>query len=162
MSTLIQNLNEILDTKNRLGNIIEDNGRPAPDEFNGYPDALSNIINNYRAGAGGDTSDFVTRGELSNYITADQLRSLNYVDADTVNSIVYGSGFIRDYEVDEKIQIAKDQITNDVMDLTHGMIDSTVYDAIDEYDAGLIWTGTREEYSKLPDYQSYKLYAIKK
>ena len=44
MNTLIQNVNTILDTKKRLGDIIRNEHKPVPDKFDQYPDKIEEVF----------------------------------------------------------------------------------------------------------------------
>lgn len=44
MNTLIQNVNTILDTKKRLGDIIRNEHKPVPDKFDQYPDKIEEVL----------------------------------------------------------------------------------------------------------------------
>ena len=44
MNTLIQNINTILDTKKRLGDIIRNEHKPVPDKFDQYPDKIEEVL----------------------------------------------------------------------------------------------------------------------
>ena len=44
MNTLIQNVNAILDTKKRLGDIIRNEHKPVPDKFDQYPDKIEEVL----------------------------------------------------------------------------------------------------------------------
>ena len=71
MSSIIENLNEIVSTKNEIKGIINDNGLNAGEVFSDYPDMLRTIISTSGGGTSGD--------EIISYISS-YLGAYNYID----------------------------------------------------------------------------------
>ena len=79
MSSIIENLNEIVSTKNEIKGIINDNGLNAGEVFSDYPDMLRTIIST-SGGASGD--------EIISYISS-YLGAYNYIDQTKLSANSY-------------------------------------------------------------------------
>jgi hypothetical protein len=80
MSSIIENLNEIVSTKNEIKGIINDNGLNAGEVFSDYPDMLRTIISTSGGGASGD--------EIISYISS-YLGAYNYIDQTKLSANSY-------------------------------------------------------------------------
>lgn len=101
MASIIENLNEVISTKNEIKGILRDNGIDPGDVFSDYPNMIRSIVGggsvsgdtvNSYISAYLDSYNFIDQNELSanSYVTSDVLSdytTYNYVDGQLENCV---------------------------------------------------------------------------
>lgn len=125
MASIIENLNEVISTKNEIKGILRDNGIDPGDVFSDYPNMIRSIVGggsvsgdtvNSYISAYLDSYNFIDQNELSanSYVTSDVLSAQSYITSSDLPAI------------DENI-IPKETGTYTLGDSSHRYIDTYSY-----------------------------------
>lgn len=89
MASIIENLNEVISTKNEIKGILRDNGIDPGEVFSEYPDMLRSIVGG--GSISGDTINSYISAYLDsyNYINSDSLSAYNFIDQDELSANSY-------------------------------------------------------------------------
>lgn len=117
MASIIENLNEVISTKNEIKGILRDNGIDPGDVFSDYPNMIRSIVGG--GSISGDTVNSYISAYLDsyNFIDQDELSANSYVTSDVLSDYTtynYVNGQLENYVTKTELSAQSYATTTDL------------------------------------------------